>query len=263
MARDQAACATKRFYFGFGYGADMNGFGAQGGPRNGANPVTYPFKSFDGKVTLDRQRSGERVFDINTDGVAHYGLYPDWIEDLRKIAGDGDRRATWRRGAEAYLQMWERAEGIRGGSCRASRARFTRRGLGRVRLGATHAQTLRRAGQPSSARRSAVALVRAREAQRQGAHRQAVLTRRGRAALVVSSARGHRVRGIGPGARSRRLRGRTRSLGRGLYVRNAGGGARFVFGVRRGKVRYAGVASRSAAKSRTTLRRHLRLAGLR
>ena len=24
-----------RFYFGFGYGADMNGFGAQGGPRDG------------------------------------------------------------------------------------------------------------------------------------------------------------------------------------------------------------------------------------
>ena len=81
-----------RFYYGFGWGADMNGFGSQGGPRNGPNPVTYPFKSFDGKVTIDKQRSGQRVYDINVDGVAHYGLYPDWVEDLRKLAGRGDRR---------------------------------------------------------------------------------------------------------------------------------------------------------------------------
>ena len=80
---------NSRYYNGFGYGADMNGFGSQGGPRNPEdNPVQYPFKSFDGAVTLDQQKSGERVYDINTDGMAHYGLYPDWIEDLRMIAGD-------------------------------------------------------------------------------------------------------------------------------------------------------------------------------
>ena len=39
-----------RYYFGFGWGADMNGFGAQGGPaQRRANPVGYPFKSFDGR----------------------------------------------------------------------------------------------------------------------------------------------------------------------------------------------------------------------
>ncbi len=68
----------------------MNGFGSQGLPRGEdvENPVDYPFKSFDGSTTLDRQTSGQRVFDINVDGVAHYGLYPDWIEDLRMLAGD-------------------------------------------------------------------------------------------------------------------------------------------------------------------------------
>ena len=89
----------------------MNGFGAQGGPRNGPNPVTYPFKNFDGTVTVGKQRSGQRVYDINVDGVAHYGLYPDWVEDLRKQAGDEIIRDL-ARGPEAYLQMWERAEGI-------------------------------------------------------------------------------------------------------------------------------------------------------
>ena len=100
------------YYFGFGYGADMNGFGSQGGPRGGPNPVAYPFRSYDGRVTFDRQRSGTRSYDINRDGVAHYGLYPDWVEDTRKVAGreGATLMRDMGRGAEAYLQMWKRAE---------------------------------------------------------------------------------------------------------------------------------------------------------
>jgi hypothetical protein len=100
-----------RFLFGTGFGSDINGLHSQPQPRPGAaqNPVTYPFRSFDGGSLIHRQRSGTRVYDINTDGVDHYGLYPDWIEDLRKVAGQQivDDMAN---GAEAYLQMWERAE---------------------------------------------------------------------------------------------------------------------------------------------------------
>ena len=79
--------------------------------------MRYPFRSFDGSTKLVQQRSGERVFDINIDGVAHYGLYPDWIEDLRMQAGDRIIRDMGR-GAEAYLQMWERAERDRGRALR-------------------------------------------------------------------------------------------------------------------------------------------------
>ena len=113
----------KRFYQGVGWGADMNGFGAQGGPRGGANPVTYPFKSWDGKVTIGQQHSGQRVYDINKDGVAHYGLYPDWVEDLRHLAGQ-QIIDDLGRGSEAYLQMWERADGIPTG-CRPAKAKLT------------------------------------------------------------------------------------------------------------------------------------------
>jgi len=63
-------------------------------------------------VTFERQRSGTRTYDINQDGVAHYGLYPDWVEDARKVAGSdegGTLMQEMGRGAEAYLQMWERA----------------------------------------------------------------------------------------------------------------------------------------------------------
>jgi microsomal dipeptidase-like Zn-dependent dipeptidase len=100
------------FLTGYGYGSDNNGLGAQPAPRagNAANPVAYPYDTFDGGTVMDRQVSGTRTYDVNVDGVAHYGLFPDYIEDLRMIAGDQivDDLAN---GAEAYLQMWERALG--------------------------------------------------------------------------------------------------------------------------------------------------------
>ena len=123
--RTHVGWADPRYYWGIGYGADMNGLGAQGNPRGASvsNPVTYPFKGIGG-VTIRRQTAGLRTWDINTDGVAQYGLYPDWIQDLAKVAG-AQRAADGKnitedisRGAEAYLQMWERAEGIKPDSCR-------------------------------------------------------------------------------------------------------------------------------------------------
>jgi hypothetical protein len=109
--------ANPATYWGFGYGADINGLGAQGNARPDAatNPVTYPFTGLGG-VQVDKQVSGQRTFDINKDGVAHYGLYADWIEDLRKLAGN-DIVEDMARGSEAYLQMWERAYGVAPNAC--------------------------------------------------------------------------------------------------------------------------------------------------
>ncbi len=108
-----------RYLFGIGWGADANGLGSQGSPRGAdvPNPVTYPFTGFGG-VTIDQQVSGERVYDINVDGVAHYGLYPDWVEDLRMIAGD-QIVEDLELGAEAYLHTWERAMGVPEDGCRS------------------------------------------------------------------------------------------------------------------------------------------------
>lgn len=100
---------------GYGYGLDANGMGRLPAPRTGnaAGPVTYPFTTFEG-VTLDRARTGERTWDVNTDGVAHYGLVPDWIEDMRLLAGDELVR-DMAAGAEAYLRTWEAASARRQG----------------------------------------------------------------------------------------------------------------------------------------------------
>jgi hypothetical protein len=259
--REEQVLRDPRFYGGLGWGADMNGFGAQGGPRNGPNPVTYPFKNFDGTVTVGRQRSGQRVFDINVDGVAHYGLYPDWVEDLRKQAGDEIIRDL-ARGPEAYLQMWERAEGIPTG-CRPARASVTRRGLAGARLGAGHAALLRRAGQPKHRGPRGWSYC-VSSPRRGGAGRMAVaLTSGGHVALVGSTSPGHKARGIRTGMKAKRVKSRSKAFGRGVRVQRLSGGRRFVYGVRGGRVRFVAVAARSAARSRGALRRYLRLAGLR
>ncbi|QIG45446.1 peptidase [Nocardioides anomalus] len=133
--RRHVGWADPRYYWGIGYGADMNGLGAQGDPRGAAvaNPVTYPFKGLNG-VTVNKQTAGQRTWDINVDGVAQYGLYPDWIQDLTKVAGaDGDALLEdIERGPEAYLQMWERAEGIAPDSCRNPELRKSVRKVGKL-----------------------------------------------------------------------------------------------------------------------------------
>ncbi|MFI1002906.1 discoidin domain-containing protein [Streptomyces galbus] len=100
-----------RYGVGYGYGTDFNGVGSHPAPRgaDAAHPVTYPFRSVDGGSVLDRQVTGERTWDINTDGGAHAGLIPDWIEDIRQVGGQ-DVVGDLFRGAESYLGTWGATE---------------------------------------------------------------------------------------------------------------------------------------------------------
>jgi hypothetical protein len=109
----QEARATQpaQFLWGIGYGTDTNGLGSQPAPRPDAlenEPVTYPYMSFDGSTAMSQNRWGDRLWDFNADGGAQYGLFPDWVEDMSHVAGR-DVVDDLARGAEAYLQMWERA----------------------------------------------------------------------------------------------------------------------------------------------------------
>ena len=248
-----------RFLFGIGYGADQNGFAHQPGPPKDDEPkVQYPFKSFDGRQTIDKERSGERIWDYNVDGIAHYGLHPDWIEHLRLLAGD-EIVQDLARGAEAYLQMWERADGVPVPTCRSARGRFTSAGLGRVRIGDGPERLLRRAGQPYS-REGRVWKWCVQGDRNKGTELTAVFSGRGRVALVASDARGHRAQTV---ERGERAPARARRMLRGVKFERARRGRRILFGVnRRDRVRYLAVASPSAAKSRARLRSYLKLAGL-
>ncbi|MCW3010370.1 MAG: hypothetical protein JWO90_774 [Solirubrobacterales bacterium] len=252
-----------RWRTGFGYGADANGLGRQGPPRGASSgpPVTYPFKSFDGSVTFERQQSGTRTFDINKEGVAHYGLYADWFEDLRKIAGDGIL-ADMATGSDSYLRTWERAVGIGQETCRDGRLRLTRAGMGQLRLGIPAEELLRSAGQPTTRKgRSWRWCV---EDRGNAAERvRTAFTPGGSVALIGSTVARHRIAGVGPGSRTSAIRG-ARRLAPGVLVREAGGGRRYVYrSTAAGRVRWVAVATRTASRTPATLRSYAGIAGLR
>jgi hypothetical protein len=92
----------------------------------------------------------------------------------------------------------------------------------------------------------------------------AAFDKRGRVALVTTTAKGHGNRRVRPGTKTSRLRRayrRNRSLGRRL-VRAYPTSPRF-FGIRRGRVRFVGVTSRRTLARRGALRKYVRLAGAR
>jgi hypothetical protein len=97
--------------FGVGLGTDTGGFAAlPGAPEDAAaNPLHYPFRVAGGGILFDRQRTGDRTFDLNTDGVAHYGLVPDLLADMERRPQGRRAIGLLFRSAEAYLRMWERA----------------------------------------------------------------------------------------------------------------------------------------------------------
>ena len=94
-------------------GTDTGGFSSLPDPPADAatDPLTYPFRSYDGRVTFARERSGERVFDYNADGVAHYGLFADLLADMRRRPGGEAALHSLFGSAEAYLEMWSRTRG--------------------------------------------------------------------------------------------------------------------------------------------------------
>jgi len=65
--------------------------------RNGSNPPLRRFKT------------GNRFWDFNTDGMAHYGLIPDFLQDLRNIGLTPAQLAPLYNSAEAYIKMWEKS----------------------------------------------------------------------------------------------------------------------------------------------------------
>jgi hypothetical protein len=139
-----------RFYsgLGFGYGADMNGLAEESQPTSG-HPIAYPFKSYDGAVTFTREQWGQRVFDLNRDGVANYGMFPDWLQELQTLAGRPILTDMFH-GAEAYLEMWERAYGVPASACRPFYGTLGGQGAGSLRLGAGVQSVLYAAGQPAA-----------------------------------------------------------------------------------------------------------------
>jgi microsomal dipeptidase-like Zn-dependent dipeptidase len=262
------AVADPRFRFGIGFGADANGFHAQPPARGAGQPnaVSYPFKSLDGRVTFDRQVSGQRVYDVNVDGVAHYGLYPDWMEQLRLLAGQpiADDLMS---GAEAYLQTWERAIGVPARlpsgaagvagvptpTCLTPPRALSRSGFGPLQLGSDPEQTLLAAGQPQQRVGRSFRWCSTRT--------KAKGARRSEVAIVFDAA--ERAAFVATTAAGKGKPKQAKKLGRGLFVVRKGSGGDRVWGYQDGKLRFRAVAVPELARKPGPLQALFRASGLR
>jgi hypothetical protein len=88
-----------------GLGSDTGGFASLPGKA----PLSYPFRL--AGQTFSREQTGDKTFDLATDGVAHYGLLPDLLAAMAQQPGGAQALKILDGSAEAYLRMWERAAG--------------------------------------------------------------------------------------------------------------------------------------------------------
>ena len=238
------------YAFGWGYGADLGGLSHQPEASTDGH-IDYPFKSYDGKVTFERQRTGERTFDYAKEGVSHYGLYPDWFADLERLGGKQMAGDLWA-GAEAYIEMWERASGVRSPSCGRSDGEIKAHGFNRLRLGDNWVKLLQRAGQPQTRSRSWSWCVAGKRNRR--AADVAELSAKGKVELVGSTARGRAGRRVDVG-QADAVTG-AKPIGAGVLLDR--GRTNWVFAVRKGRVRAVAVASTALAKKPKQLRAAMR-----
>ncbi|MEA2404119.1 MAG: hypothetical protein QOE08_766 [Thermoleophilaceae bacterium] len=240
------------FKFGWGYGADLGGLSHQPDASSNKN-FTYPFKSFDGKVTFQRQTTGDRTFDYGKEGVAQYGLYADWFNDLQRIGGRRIASDMWD-GAEAYLEMWERADGVKSPECADYDHSISPTGHDALQLGRDWVSLLRKAGQPQQRTRAWSWCV---GGPPQNVKRAdvAVLSSAGKVQLVGSTAFGRTAGGVGVADRARRARRlHARSVGGGVFYRRTRGTTWWVYAVRGGRVRAVAVATGGLARHPKDLR---------
>jgi microsomal dipeptidase-like Zn-dependent dipeptidase len=84
-------------------GVRYDGIQPANGVRAGTNAPLRPYMM------------GRRTYDFNVDGLAHYGMLPDLLQDLRNI-GLGEREfGALFSSAEAYITMWEKATRLSAG----------------------------------------------------------------------------------------------------------------------------------------------------
>ncbi len=98
---------------GVALGTDMNGFAPQ--LSFAAFPVSYPLTiaSHTGNPSapaLPRSVMGFRIFDFQSDGLAHYGMLPDFMQALSDKPNSGAAVKALFHSAEDTIRMWEACE---------------------------------------------------------------------------------------------------------------------------------------------------------
>ncbi len=86
---------------GVGLGTDLNGLVKA--PLPAAGRVRYD-------ATFQKARTGSKEWDYNEEGVAHYGLLPDFLRAVEGVPGGAEVKRTLLQSAEHFAQTWEACE---------------------------------------------------------------------------------------------------------------------------------------------------------
>ena len=84
------------------FGTDVGGFSAL--PQKDTS-IHLVYDS-----TFTRCSTGNRTWDINIDGVAHYGLWPDYVHSWSLAGMTSQEKNVFMSSAEHFTQMWEKCE---------------------------------------------------------------------------------------------------------------------------------------------------------
>jgi hypothetical protein len=60
--------------------------------------------------SFTRCKTGNRTWDINVDGVAHYGLLPDYMRAWDAAGMTAQEKKVFMSSAEDFTEMWEKCE---------------------------------------------------------------------------------------------------------------------------------------------------------
>ncbi len=222
--------------------------------------------------------SGLRVFDITEltkpKEIAYF-VRPSTVRTENGYDGSnfamskpeivGDRREVWYSdGGTGFYnvridsRVWPAASGS-GRGCLARRSPVGPRNIGRVRLGLTRKTLARRLPAPvRKTKRSWRWCVKGGKGTVAAA-----FTRKGKVALISTTAPRHGNRGVLVGSRTKAVRskfGRRRAISKTLF--RANGHSPRLFGVRKGKVRYWAVTNRRIIAQKQALRAYLGYTGV-
>ncbi len=115
----------KNYRFGFGrdrmngkqlaIGTDINVLVKAPKPRFGSSSDLSGSCSqlrvdYYGAAALTMAQTGSKRWDYNTEGFAHYGIFPDFLQDLKNIGMTAEERTTFFSTAEDFARMWKTSE---------------------------------------------------------------------------------------------------------------------------------------------------------
>jgi microsomal dipeptidase-like Zn-dependent dipeptidase len=69
---------------------------------------SYSMNALSGLPAMNASVTGNRTFDLNYDGLAHYGMLPDLLQDTRVVGMTSEQLGPLFQGAEAVVQTWEK-----------------------------------------------------------------------------------------------------------------------------------------------------------